>query len=273
MLLMQDPRLLLLDEPVAGMTDEETARTGRAVPVARRQALAGGGRARHGLRRAASRGKVTVLHEGRRARRRDARRRAGRSARDRGLPGALMLAVRGLNQYYGGSHTLRGDRSARSPPAPCTALLGRNGVGKTTLLRCLMGVLPVRSGAVLFDGQDLTGLPAYERARRGIGVRAAGARDLPRLTVAENLDVGASRGRKAAGGAAHGAGGAVSRAEDDDRPARRRSLRRPAAAARHRPGAGLAAAAAPARRAHRRHPALDHQGHRPRAAQAAATSR
>jgi urea transport system ATP-binding protein len=100
-----------------------------------------------------------------------------------------MLTVRGLNQYYGGSHTLRGI-DLEIPTGACTAILGRNGVGKTTLLRCLMGELPVRSGAVVFDDQDLTALPAYERARRGIAYVPQGREIFGRLTVAENLDVG-----------------------------------------------------------------------------------
>ena len=100
-----------------------------------------------------------------------------------------MLTVRGLNQYYGGSHTLRGI-DLEIPTGACTAILGRNGVGKTTLLRCLMGELPVRSGAVLFDDQDVTNLPAYERARRGIAYVPQGREIFGRLTVAENLDVG-----------------------------------------------------------------------------------
>ncbi len=108
-----------------------------------------------------------------------------------------MLEVRGLNQYYGGSHTLRGiDLSV--PQGSCTALLGRNGVGKTTLLRCLIGQLPVRSGSVLLDGKDLTRLPPYERARLGVGYVPQGREIFSRLTVAENLAVGES----AAGGRA-----------------------------------------------------------------------
>jgi urea transport system ATP-binding protein len=110
-----------------------------------------------------------------------------------------MLTVRGLNQYYGGSHTLRGIDLA-VPKGACTAILGRNGVGKTTLLRCVMGELPVRSGEVLLDGEDVTALPAYERARRGVGYVPQGREIFGRLTVAENLDVGeaAARGREAA---------------------------------------------------------------------------
>src|SRR5205807_996087 len=102
-----------------------------------------------------------------------------------------MLEIRGLNQFYGGSHTLRGI-DLQVPQGTCTALLGRNGVGKTTLLRCLMGLLPVRSGAVLFEGREITRLTAYQRARLGIGYVPQGREIFPRLTVAENLAVGES---------------------------------------------------------------------------------
>jgi urea transport system ATP-binding protein len=107
-----------------------------------------------------------------------------------------MLTVRGLNQYYGGSHILRGI-DLEIPKGACTAILGRNGVGKTTLLRCLMGELPVRSGEVLLDGQDVTAIPSYERARRGVGYVPQGREIFGRLTVGENLEVGeaAARGR------------------------------------------------------------------------------
>ena len=105
-----------------------------------------------------------------------------------------MLTVRGLNQYYGGSHTLRGI-DLEVPAGACTAVLGRNGVGKTTLLRCLMGELPLRSGAVLLDGEDVTAFPAYDRARRGLGYVPQGREIFSRLTVAENLDVGEAAAR------------------------------------------------------------------------------
>ncbi len=100
-----------------------------------------------------------------------------------------MLEIRGLNQFYGGSHTLRGiDLSV--PAGTCTALLGRNGVGKTTLLRCLMGLLPARSGRIAFESHDIAHLTAYQRARLGIGYVPQGREIFPRLTVAENLAVG-----------------------------------------------------------------------------------
>src|SRR5207253_3713369 len=122
---------------------------------------------------------------------RDPRRGARRPARRRRLPGAMMLNVRGLNQYYGGSHILRGI-DLDIPAGACTALLGRNGVGKTTLLRCLMGELPVRSGTVRLDGEDVTGLPSWQRARRGVAYVPQGREIFSRLTVAENLAVGES---------------------------------------------------------------------------------
>src|SRR2546425_10940395 len=100
-----------------------------------------------------------------------------------------MLPIRGLNQYYGGSHILRGIDLEVTAGA-CTAVLGRNGVGKTTLLRCLMGELPLRSGTVLLEGRDVTALPAWERARRGLGYVPQGREIFSRLTVAENLLVG-----------------------------------------------------------------------------------
>src|SRR2546425_6518968 len=109
-----------------------------------------------------------------------------------------MLEVRGLNQFYGGSHTLRGIDLA-VPAGTCTAVLGRNGVGKTTLLKCLMGLLPVRSGAMTVDGASIVGLPPYARARLGIGYVPQGRDIFPRLTVEENLRMGlASQKRSAA---------------------------------------------------------------------------
>jgi urea transport system ATP-binding protein len=100
-----------------------------------------------------------------------------------------MLKVDKLNQYYGGSHTLR-DVSFEAPAGACTAVLGRNGVGKTTLLKCLVGVLPVQSGTVSFAEQDITGLPPHARVRLGIGYVPQGREIFPRLTVEENLRMG-----------------------------------------------------------------------------------
>lgn len=100
-----------------------------------------------------------------------------------------MLRVENLNQYYGSSHTLR-DVSFEAPTGAVTALLGRNGVGKTTLLKCLMGVVPVASGRITLDGQDVSGLAPYARVRLGMGYVPQGREIFPRLTVEENLQMG-----------------------------------------------------------------------------------
>ena len=100
-----------------------------------------------------------------------------------------MLKVENLNQYYGGSHILR-DLSFEAPIGQVTTLLGRNGVGKTTLLKSLMGLVPVKSGSVSFDCRDLTRAPSYERVRAGIGYVPQGREIFPRLTVQENLQMG-----------------------------------------------------------------------------------
>jgi urea transport system ATP-binding protein len=100
-----------------------------------------------------------------------------------------MLKVDNLNQYYGGSHILR-NLAFEAPAGKVTALLGRNGVGKTTLLKCLMGLLPAASGTIGFDGRDLTRAAPHERVRAGIGYVPQGREIFPRLTVAENLEMG-----------------------------------------------------------------------------------
>jgi len=100
-----------------------------------------------------------------------------------------MLRVEKLNHYYGSSLTLN-DLSFEVPNGSCTAVLGRNGVGKSTLLKCLMGVLRIRSGAITFDGHDITAAPPHVRARRGIGYVPQGREIFARLTVEENLLTG-----------------------------------------------------------------------------------
>jgi len=100
-----------------------------------------------------------------------------------------MLTISALNQYYGSSHTLR-DVSFDVPMGQCTALLGRNGVGKTTLLKCLMGVLPIRSGSITFGGQELKSLPPFQRVRLGMGFVPQGREIFARLTVEENILMG-----------------------------------------------------------------------------------
>jgi urea transport system ATP-binding protein len=109
-----------------------------------------------------------------------------------------MLNVENINQYYGAAHTLRGV-SVSLNKGECLALLGRNGVGKTTLLKCLMGVLPVASGKVMLDGRDITKLKPHERAALGIAYVPQGREIFARLTVEENLLMGMAvkPGRKA----------------------------------------------------------------------------
>jgi urea transport system ATP-binding protein len=112
-----------------------------------------------------------------------------------------MLEVAGLNQSYGQSHTLW-DISLRVPKGACVSLIGRNGVGKTTLLGCLMGLIPTESGTIAFAGKDLARIRAEQRAPLGIGYVPQGRMIFPLLTVEENLRVGLpSAGRPAAGGA------------------------------------------------------------------------
>lgn len=100
-----------------------------------------------------------------------------------------MLTIETLNQFYGGSHILR-DVSLEVPAGACTVLLGRNGVGKTTLLKTAMGLVPARSGRVLLDGQDVSRLAPYQRVRLGIGYVPQGREIFNRLTVEENLLMG-----------------------------------------------------------------------------------
>jgi len=109
-----------------------------------------------------------------------------------------MLQVNQLNQYYGAAHTLRGV-SINVEKGKCLSLLGRNGVGKTTLLKCLMGVLPVAAGNVTLEGKDITRLKPHQRAALGIAYVPQGREIFARLTVEENLLMGMATksGRKA----------------------------------------------------------------------------
>jgi urea transport system ATP-binding protein len=100
------------------------------------------------------------------------------------------MVVEGLNQYYGGSHILR-DVSFEVPAGKVTALLGRNGVGKTTLLKTLMGLVPARTGRIAFENKELTKAMPHLRARAGLGYVPQGREIFPRLTVEENLLMGA----------------------------------------------------------------------------------
>ena len=103
-----------------------------------------------------------------------------------------MLKVEQLHQFYGGSHILRGLSFAVSV-GEVTCLLGRNGVGKTTLLKCLMGLLPVKEGDVQWEGQTITSLKPHQRVHAGIAYVPQGREIFGRLTVEENLLMGLSR--------------------------------------------------------------------------------
>ncbi len=115
--------------------------------------------------------------------------------------GKERLRVQGLNVYYGESHILRNvDMTVSQGQMVC--LIGRNGVGKTTLLKTIMGLLVPRSGSIEYGGRPILGLPPYQRAKMGIGYVPQGREIIPRLTVEENLLIGleakASRGGRRA---------------------------------------------------------------------------
>ena len=99
-----------------------------------------------------------------------------------------MLKIEKLNQFYGESHTLW-DVDLDVLSGTCTCLMGRNGVGKTTLLKSIMGLLPVSSGSVFFDGNEIADKPAELRARKGIGYVPQGREIFTQLSVEENLQV------------------------------------------------------------------------------------
>jgi branched-chain amino acid transport system ATP-binding protein len=111
-------------------------------------------------------------------------------APERPGPAAPLLDVSGIHTYYGDSHVLHGV-SLRVEPGEAVALLGRNGAGKTTVIRSIVGFTPPRQGRVVLDGEAVQGWPAHRIARRGIALVPQGRRIFAPLTVRENLDLGA----------------------------------------------------------------------------------
>ncbi len=109
----------------------------------------------------------------------------------------MLLETQELNQYYGGSHILW-NLDLQIQEGSCTCLMGRNGVGKTTLLRAVMGLVPIREGSIRFGGQELAGTPIERRAQSGIGYVPQGREIFPQLTVEENLEVGLAGSREPA---------------------------------------------------------------------------
>ncbi len=103
-----------------------------------------------------------------------------------------MLEVKDVNQFYGGSHILR-DVSLTAPVGECSVVLGRNGVGKTTLLKCLMGILPIKSGQILLDGKDISKLSPEQRVREGLAYVPQGRDIFSTLTVEENILIGMAK--------------------------------------------------------------------------------
>ena len=99
-----------------------------------------------------------------------------------------MLDIKNINQYYGQSHILW-DLSLNLKQGTCGCLIGRNGVGKTTLLKCITGLLPVRDGVISLNGYDINKLSTENRARGGIGFVPQGREIFPLLTVEENLKI------------------------------------------------------------------------------------
>ena len=103
-----------------------------------------------------------------------------------------MLEVKEINQFYGGSHILR-DVSFQAPVGECSVVLGRNGVGKTTLLKCLMGILPIKSGQILLDGKDIAKMSPEQRVRAGLAYVPQGRDIFSTLTVEENILIGMAK--------------------------------------------------------------------------------
>ena len=107
----------------------------------------------------------------------------------------MLLEVKGLNTYYGDSHALQ-DMSLNVKDGEIVALLGRNGMGKTTTMKSIMGLLKPKSGSVFFQGKDITGFAPYKVARAGVGYVPEERRIFPNLPVLDNLKMGIKHGKE-----------------------------------------------------------------------------
>ena len=131
--------------------------------------------------------RVTVLHEGSVLTEGTMDEVQNDPTRHTSLLGGMMLQIDGLNQFYGGSHTLW-DVEMNVNAGSCLCLMGRNGVGKTTLLKCIMGLMPIRNGKISFMGEAITHFKPEQRAGLGIGYVPQGRDIFPLLTVEEKLE-------------------------------------------------------------------------------------
>ena len=266
MLLIQDPELLMLDEPVAGMSVSERVKTAELLNriIKDRSVIV----IEHDMKFVEDIAhKVTVLHQGKILSEGSMEQVQERSQGHRSLSRPLSEHRQGapacwlspdLHVAYGQSEVLHG-LNVSVAPNEIVAIMGRNGMGKTTLMKSLMGILPTKSGSVTMDGAELSTLQSYERVAKGLAYVPQG-----RMIFSDHDGEGEHRDRPRRLGRARGARRhlrAVSGAAGDEGPPRRQSLRRPAAAARDRARAGHQAQGAAARRADRGHPAVDHQGH------------
>ena len=282
MMLVQEPRALLLDEPVAGMSQDERTATGELLQrIAKRRIVLVVEHDMDFMRRYASR--VTVLHQGKLLS-------EGSVAQVQADPkvqevylgtagaattaamlvvadsttavtdaatqgrGPEMLELNEIQAGYGRTLVLHGVTLPVSDKV--VAVLGHNGAGKSTLLRVAIGLIKPRSGQVIFDGEDVTSLAPNKRVARGMAYVPQGQQSFPQLTTMENLQLVAD-GRKRGKALIEQQLVAVPRAGEVRHPQGRPALGRPASAARDRPGAHHRAEAAHPRRADRGHSADD----------------
>ena len=232
MVLASNPKVLMLDEPVAGLTDEETERTVALVRSLKRpdRAIVVVEHDMDFVERIADR--VTVLHEGKTFSKAQWPMHGPTSASSTYIwDDTMRFRVEGLDQHYGSAQVLR-RVGLRDLPGECLAVLGRNGAGKTTLLKCLMGVLPVTRGRVLVDETEIIGMASHRRSAAGLGLCAAGSRNLLRIDRRRKHRGRGARTRHVRHSDDGGDHRFVSGAEADVAAPRRRAVRRAAAATR-----------------------------------------